>query len=107
MAVNKRRSSSSHGFAFCRQLFPHLVAALRDVAAFVGCHPADLAFMPNATTALNTVIANVPLQRGDEVLMLDIGYGSVKKMAQAACDASGATLVQAEVPLPIGYALKL
>lgn len=76
------------------------MSALREVAAFVGCRAEDLAFVPNATTALNTVIANVHLRPGDEVLMLDIGYGSVKRMAQAACDVSGATLVQAPIDMP-------
>lgn len=37
---------------------------------------------PNATTGLNTVIQSLQLSPGDCVFMLDIGYGSVKKMLE-------------------------
>ena len=50
----------------------------------------DLVLLPNATTGLNVVIQSCGLGPGDVVYMLDIGYGSVKKMAQAAV-ARGAT----------------
>ena len=50
----------------------------------------DLVLLPNATTGLNVVIQSYGLGPGDVVYMLDIGYGSVKKMAQAAV-ARGAT----------------
>jgi isopenicillin-N epimerase len=71
------------------------------MAEFVHCEPQDLAFIPNATTGLNTVLSNIGLPQGSEVLMLDIGYGSVKTMARAACEQQGATLLQAKVPVPL------
>ena len=87
-----------------RELFPHMVALLRDMAEFINARPDELAFIPNATTGLNIVLANVTLQQDDEVLMLDIGYGSLKKIATAACRACGAMLVQAHVELPVRHA---
>jgi hypothetical protein len=45
--------------------------------------------LPNATTGLNIVIQSCSLGPGDVMFMLDIGYGSVKKMAQAATTAAG------------------
>jgi isopenicillin-N epimerase len=78
-----------------------MVTLLRDMAAFTNSDAADLAFMPNATSGLNTVMANVRLQPGREVLMLDVGYGAVKKIAASVCAAAGATLVQACVDLPV------
>jgi isopenicillin-N epimerase len=81
------------------------VEALRSIASFINARPSEMAFLPNATSALNTVLANVPLSPGDEVLMLDIGYGSLKKIAAAACEASGASLVLVHVPLPVRWGL--
>lgn len=40
-------------------------------------------FVPNATTALNVVLRSAGLGPGTALYMLDIGYGSVKKMAAA------------------------
>lgn len=58
-------------------------------------------FVPNATTALNTVLQNTNLTSGDEVLMLDIGYGSTKTICRSRCEDTGARLVLAAVPLPL------
>lgn len=54
-----------------RELFPHLVAATKELAAFVHCAPGDLALVPNATAALNAVMASVPLHKGDPHRLLD------------------------------------
>lgn len=67
-----------------RELFPHLVHAIREFAPHVGASPERLAFVQNATTGLNAVIGSVDLMPGDSIFMLDIGYGSVKKMCRAA-----------------------
>lgn len=85
----------------CRELFPFLVAALRYISEFIHSRPQDLVFLPNVTTALNTVLHNTTLERGDEVLMLDMGYGSTKRICRSRCDITGAKLVLAAVPLPL------
>jgi hypothetical protein len=41
------------------------------------------------------------------VVWCAVRYGSVKKMLRAACDASGATMVTAEMHFPIRWALGL
>ncbi|KAK9829074.1 hypothetical protein WJX72_003762 [[Myrmecia] bisecta] len=84
-----------------RELFPHIVRVLRELAAFVHCRPQDLVVLPNATTGLNTVIQSIPLTVADAVFSLNIGYGSVKKMVQSVCSATGATAVTGQVTFPI------
>ncbi|KAG1675643.1 hypothetical protein FOA52_002352 [Chlamydomonas sp. UWO 241] len=67
-----------------RQLFPHVVRVMRELGDVVGASLADLVLVPNATTGLNVAIQAAGLRPGDALYMLDIGYGSVKKMALAA-----------------------
>ncbi|GLC39561.1 hypothetical protein PLESTM_000911900 [Pleodorina starrii] len=71
-----------------RELFPHMVRVMREMADFIGADPRDLVFVPNATTGLNVAIQAAGLRPGDTMYMLNIGYGSVKKMAQAASAAA-------------------
>ncbi|EFJ40706.1 hypothetical protein VOLCADRAFT_119903 [Volvox carteri f. nagariensis] len=61
-----------------------MVRVMREMADFIGADPWDLVFVPNATTGLNVAIQAAGLRPGDTMYMLNIGYGSVKKMAQAA-----------------------
>eukprot|EP00892_Ulva_mutabilis_P003123 jgi/Ulvmu1/12811/UM097_0040.1 len=91
-----------------RELFGHMVNLIRDMADFVACDHRELVFLPNVTTAISTVLFSIDLTTPApdgvspaEVLMLDIGYGSVKKAAQEACERGRARLVQAHVPLPL------
>ena len=84
-----------------RFLFAHIIESQRQLAAVVGAAPRDLALLPNATSALNVAIsaacdaANV--REGDEILLLDVGYGSVSKMTARECKRRGARMVT--VPL--------
>ncbi|KAL5010543.1 hypothetical protein ScPMuIL_012848 [Solemya velum] len=84
-----------------RELFPHLVAVIRRLAKFVGCAASDLVLVRNATTAINTVIRNLRIQKGDTIFILSTTYGAVKKLLQVVCEESGATLQVAEVRLPL------
>jgi isopenicillin-N epimerase len=54
-----------------------LVEALAALAAYLGARPDDLVFVPNATTAMNTVARSLALGPDDEVLTTDEEYGAV------------------------------
>ncbi|MFN9974958.1 MAG: hypothetical protein ACK58T_34210, partial [Phycisphaerae bacterium] len=50
----------------------HLMDGVREVlGAFVHCDPAGIGPVPNATMGIATVLANTPLQPGDEILITD------------------------------------
>ena len=70
------------------------------LGALLGADPDHLVFLPNATHAVNTIARSLRLAAGDEVLATDHEYGACDHTWRRACLRSGATYVQAEIPLP-------
>jgi selenocysteine lyase/cysteine desulfurase len=73
---------------FDRDLLPHLVHGARQLAHFTHAQREGLALLPNVTSGLNAAISGYVREYGDSanILLWDVSYGSVKKMAQAYCD---------------------
>jgi len=92
---------------FVRQLDGHLDHVRAKLAPFVGCEPGDLAFVDNATAAMNVVAQSFPLAAGEEVLATDHEYGAVLRIWRTTCERAGAKLVVAELPDPITTAEEL
>ena len=84
-----------------KELEPALDDARRDLAAFVGANPTDLAFVTNPTTGVGAVLASVPLHAGDEILVTDHGYNACKNAAVYWAERAGARVVVAQVPFPV------
>jgi len=85
-----------------------LPAALREAAAclasFVNCNAKDLVFIENATVGCNAVLNSLGLISGDEILVTDHGYAAVRNAAEHVAMKTGARVVEAKVPFPIGSA---
>lgn len=92
------------------QLLRQARTALGD---WLDCDAAHLAWLPNTTTGISHLarcLGQTLLRPGDEVLTTDLEYGPCATAWRAACEASGARLVVAEVPLPLepdGFAERL
>jgi isopenicillin-N epimerase len=87
---------------FLWRRLPALIAQARDVVAeFLHADPAGLAFVPNATAGVETVLAGIDLEPGDEVLITDHAYPAIRNSAHRTCIAGGATLVVRRVPMPL------
>jgi isopenicillin-N epimerase len=78
-----------------------LAEARAALAAYVGAEAADLVFVPNATTGVNTVARSLALAPGDEVLATNLEYGAVDRTWQFLCARAGATYVRQPIPLPV------
>src|SRR6185369_3383869 len=80
-----------------RDLEGRLDEARAALGAFVGALPADLAFVPNATSGVNAVLRSLVFAPGDELLTTDHTYGACKNALHFVAERSGATVVLAKV----------
>jgi isopenicillin-N epimerase len=82
-------------FMALERRFPELIEGARTaLAAYVGAEAGNLAFAPNASTALNTVIRSLHLGPEDEVLMGDAEYGGLEILWEFMAARTGARIVR-------------
>ncbi len=97
--VSLRSELERNPVEFLSRRLPDLLADARGrVATFLNADPGGLAFVPNATAGVNTVLASLSLRPGDRLLTTDHVYGAVRNAMRHACDRSGASLVEVHVP---------
>lgn len=86
---------------FFQRLWQPALDDAREVAArFVGAEPEGMAFVPNATAAVNAVLRSLDLAPGDELLVTDVTYGACRNAADYVAERSGARVVVAPLPFP-------
>ncbi|HEY6961356.1 MAG TPA: aminotransferase class V-fold PLP-dependent enzyme [Gaiellaceae bacterium] len=83
-------------FLALERRFPELLEDARvALARYVGADPGNLAFAPNASSALNAVIRSLELGPADEVLLGDAEYGGLELLWEFVRRRTGVTLVRA------------
>ncbi len=98
-----RSALEANPTGFLTRQLPGLLGSVRDrVAEFLRADPAGLVFTDNATTGTQTVIAQIGLAAGDEVLITDHSYPAVVEQVRRAAAATGAGVRVASVPIPAG-----
>jgi isopenicillin-N epimerase len=81
---------------------PGLLRSAREALGdFLGADADELAFVPNASTALNAVLRSLPFQQGDEILVTDHEYNATRNTAERVARERGARVVVARVPFPL------
>ena len=88
-----------------RELEDRLDAARGVLGAFLGAHAEDLAFVPNATAGVNTVLRSLALSgalsSGSEVLVTDHEYNATRNALDVAAGSAGARVVVVRIPFPL------
>ena len=85
---------------FRRDLAGLVRGAAGRVAGFLGGRGDDWAFVENATSGLNAIIASLTLERGDELLCLSQVYGAIGNALAYHAQRAGARVVSVQVPVP-------
>lgn len=86
---------------FLRDYEGHLDASRAELASFVGVAPGDLVFIPNATTAVNSVFRSLTFGHGDEILATNHVYNACRNAIDYVAERSGAKVVSVPVPFPL------
>jgi isopenicillin-N epimerase len=86
---------------FLARDLPGLLAGTRaELGAFVGADPDDLAFVANATGAVNAVVRSLRFAPGDELLTDDHEYNATINVLRHVAERDGARVVVARIPFP-------
>jgi isopenicillin-N epimerase len=78
-----------------RRLKDELARVRGTLGEYVGAPAGDLALLPNATSALNTVLRSLSLRPGDEILTTGHEYGAIELLLEFVAKRTGARVVQA------------
>jgi isopenicillin-N epimerase len=84
-----------------RDLNGLLADARRALGDFVGADPDDLAFVVNATAAVNAILRSVQLEPGDELLATDHEYNATLNVLRHVAERDGLRVVIARIPFPV------
>lgn len=84
-----------------REYAHHDHAAREVLGAYLHAAPDDLAFVPNATYAVNLVAHSLALQPGDEILTTDHEYGACDYTWEMICGKTGAIYKKHTLHLPV------
>ncbi|HEY9798340.1 MAG TPA: aminotransferase class V-fold PLP-dependent enzyme [Leptolyngbyaceae cyanobacterium] len=86
---------------FMREFEELLDTARSQLAVFVGADAAELVFVQNATTGVNSVLRSLTFNPGDELLTTNLEYNACRNALDFVASRTGAKVVVATVPFPL------
>jgi len=86
---------------FLEECEPLLDEARSTLAKLLRAGAADLAFVPNATAGVNTVLRSLRFRKGDELLVTNHAYNACRNALNFVAAQSGARVIPVAVPFPL------
>lgn len=87
---------------YIRYTIPEILVEARVAAASLLGAPTDsVVFVPNATTAVNTVLRNLKYVEGDTIVYFSTAYGACEKTIQYVCETTPAECICIDVTFPL------
>src|SRR5436309_14056776 len=86
---------------FVRDLERLLDEARGALAEFLGADAAELVFVPNATSGVNSVLRSLRFKRGDELLVTNHEYNACRNALDFVAEQTGARVIAADIPFPL------
>ncbi|NNF66381.1 MAG: aminotransferase class V-fold PLP-dependent enzyme [Gammaproteobacteria bacterium] len=86
---------------YLRDLEPMLDDARARLAAFLNCNSNDLAWLPNITTGINSVMRSLKFSPGDELLLTNHEYNACRNVIDHVALRDDARVVVVDLPFPI------
>ena len=96
-----RLSNEAPSYYMWRTLDKGREAVRSGLATLAGCSPDEIAIQRNATEALDTIILNLNLQKGDEVIVTNYDYPNMRNAWKLRERVDGIKLVWISIPLNI------
>ena len=82
-------------------IYPYLEQSREALSNYVTCNKDDIVFFPNPSTALNTVLRSLDLNKGDEILTTDHEYGAMDRAWSYLCKKRGSIYIKQHINLPL------
>ena len=82
-------------------VFKYLEESRESLSLYLRCYKDDIAFFPNPSTALNTVLRSLHLEKGDEILTTNHEYGAMDRAWRFLCKKTGAIYINQSISLPL------
>ena len=82
-------------------IFKSLAESRKALGNYINCHPNDLVYFQNPTTAVNAIARSLKLNKNDEVLSTNHIYGALDRTWQYICNEKKAKFIKAKIDLPI------
>ena len=92
---------------FMRELEALLDRTREILGPFLGARPDDLAFVPNATAGVNTVLSALEFEAGDEIVINDHTYPACRNAVQYWAARRSLHVRTAKLPFPVSASSEL
>jgi len=81
--------------------FDFLKESRSSLASYINCDKDDVVFVPNPSTALNTIIKSLDLNPGDEILSTNHEYETLDRTWKYISKNTGSKYIQVPISLPL------